>query len=127
MTDSFLDQRPTLPELTEHVNVGTEWRKVGIQLKLNPGRLNAIDVECADTDAKLSKMYELWLSTTPDATRRQLLQVLRLSSIAEHTIASKYEEFRSQFISTEGKINYRFEVSTVQFWYLACVTQPNTH
>ena len=99
----YLDQKPSLAELTEHVNVGTKWYQVGIQLlQLDPRRLDAIDVECKDIDTKLFKMYQLWLSTTPNATRRQLLQVLRLSSIAEHTIASQYEEFCSQFISTEG-------------------------
>ena len=106
----YLDQKPSLAELTEHVNVGTKWRQVGIQLELNPRRLDAIDVECKDIDTKLSKMYQLWLSTTPNATRRQLLQVLRLSSIAEHTIASQYEEFCSQFMNTEGKINYIYAI-----------------
>ena len=95
MADSLLDQRPTLQELTEHVNVGTKWREVGIQLKLEARRLDAIDVENKYINTKLSKMYELWLSTT-SATRRQLLQVLRLSSIAELNIASQYEAFGLQ-------------------------------
>ena len=116
----YLDQRPTVAELTQHANVGTKWRQVGIQLKLSPGRLDAIDVECKDIDTKLSKMYQLWLSTTPNATRIQLLQVLRLSSIAEHTIASQYEVFCSQFINTEGKINY------INWKCLLCnYTKPN--
>ena len=101
----YLDQKPSLAEVTERVNVGIKWHQVGVQLNLEARRLNAINADCADTDTKLSKMYELWLSTTPNATRRQLLQVLRLSSIAEHTIASKYEEFCSR--STEGKIKFK--------------------
>ena len=102
MADSLLDQRPTLQELTEHVNVCTKWREVGIQLKLEARRLDAIDVEDRDINTKLSKMYEQWLSTTPSATRRQLLQILRLSSIAELTIASQYEAFGLQL--SEGKL-----------------------
>ena len=102
MADSLLDQRPTLKELTEHVNVCTKWREVGIQLKLEARRLDAIDVEDRDINTKLSKMYELWLSSTPNATRRQLLQVLRLSSIAELTIASQYEAFGLQL--SESKL-----------------------
>ena len=74
---AVIEQRPSLAELLEHVNVSTKWRLVGIQLKLDTKRLDAIDADCADTDTKLSKMYELWLSTTPSATRGQLLQVFK--------------------------------------------------
>ena len=98
----YLDQRPTVAELTQHANVGTKWRQVGIQLRLDPKRLDAIDADCGDTDTKLSKMYEEWLSTTPNATRSDLLQVLRLSNIAEHTIASQYERFL-RLQQNEGK------------------------
>ena len=87
----YLDQKPSLSELTEDVNVSTKWYQVGIQLELDPKRLDAIDVDYRDINTKLCKMYDLWLSTTPNATRRQLLQVLKRSSIAELTIASQYE------------------------------------
>ena len=33
---SFFNQRPSLAELLEHVNVSTKWRRVGIQLELGP-------------------------------------------------------------------------------------------
>ena len=107
---SFFNQRPSLAELLEHVNVSTKWRRVGIQLELDPKRLDAIDADCGDTDTKLSKMYEEWLSSTPDATRRQLLEVLRRSSINELYIAYKYEGFclrKSQL--SEGKLYNRYQ------------------
>ena len=89
----FFNQRPSLAELMEHVNVSTKWRQVGIQLELGPKRLDAIEADCGDTNTKLSKMYEEWLNSTPNATRRQLLEVLRRSSINELYIANKYEGF----------------------------------
>ena len=101
----YLEQRPSVAELTEDVNVGTKWRQVGIQLNLDTKRLDAIEADYRDTDTKLSKMYEEWLSSTPNATRRQLLEVLRRSSINEMYIAYKYEGFcfgKSQL--SEGKL-----------------------
>ena len=85
-----LDERPTLDELTEHANVGTKWRQVGIQLKLDVKKLNAIEDENKKVADRVSKMYELWLDTTPGATRRQLLEVLKKDSIKELTLASEY-------------------------------------
>ena len=101
-----LDQRPSVAELLEHVNVSTKWRQVGIQLELGTKRLDAIDADCRDTDTKLAKMYEEWLSSTPNATRRQLLEVLRQRSINELNIANEYEGFclgKSQW-SDQGKL-----------------------
>ena len=99
----YLDQRPSVAELTKHVNVSTKWRQVGIQLELDTQRLDAIEANYhGDTDTKLSKMYEEWLNSTPNATRRQLLEVLRRSSINELYIAYKYERFCSQL--SEGKL-----------------------
>ena len=85
-----LDERPTLYELTEHANVGTKWRQVGIQLKLDVKELNAIEDENKKVADRVSKMYELWLNTTLGATRRQLLEVLKKDSIKELTLASEY-------------------------------------
>ena len=36
-------------------------------------------------------MFELWLDTKPDATRRQVVDALRKEVIKEMTIALKYE------------------------------------
>ena len=90
--DSTLDQRPELDELTEDVNVGDKWYMLGIQLKIGPKALTSIGKEQSDTSMKLCKMYEEWLSTTPGATRRQLLKALRLQCVNELHIAKEYEK-----------------------------------
>lgn len=86
------DQQPTLDELLEHVDVSNEWYKVGIQLKLDSDSLSKIDSEQKDVSMKLCKMYELWLSRTPNASRKQLLDVLKLKSIGKNTLASQYHK-----------------------------------
>ena len=74
-----LKQRPTIDELMEYYNVGTKWYLLGVQLKLNTKSLDAINTQYEDVNMKLCKMYELWLSTTPDATKGQLLVALKKS------------------------------------------------
>ena len=118
MADRLLDQRPSLRELAEHVNVGIKWRQVGVQLKLEARQLDAINVDCANTDDKLSKMYELWLSSTPNATRRELLEVLRLSSVKELAIASRYQGFCLG--KSQGKL-YNM------YWSVYCLYRAANH
>ena len=105
----ILDVRPTIAELTEHVNVGTRWRQVGIQLKLETKELDAIDAEHKRVADKVSAMYKLWLGTNPNASRRQLLEVLRLKSINRITLAKNYEEHIIMSVTEskgeDGKLN----------------------
>ena len=61
--DPLGERPPTLDELTQF-DVGTKWQQIGIQLKVDVKELNAIEVE----------NKKLWLKTTPDAIRRQLLE-----------------------------------------------------
>ena len=121
----FFNQRPSLAELLEHANVSTKWRQVGIQLDLGSKRLDAIEADCGDTDTKLSKMYEEWLSSTPNATRRQLLEVLRRSNINELYIAYKYEGFclgKSQ-LSDQGKLYNAYQ----SVYYYMTIEQQSIH
>lgn len=86
-----LTEQPTLYELLEQVDVGIDWYLLGIQLKLDHRRLDAINVQHCDISMKLCKMYELWLETNPNATRRQLIEALRRKGIND--IAKSYEKY----------------------------------
>ena len=56
--------------------------------------MDAIDDEHKRVAAKVSAMYKLWLkASSPPASRRQLLKVLRLKSIQENALAKNYEEY----------------------------------
>ena len=88
--DQFLNGKPTVHELYEHVRVGTNWHKLGILLKLDIKKLNDIRSLNEDSDFKSLKMFELWLSSKPNATRREIIETLKKDVIGEITVAERY-------------------------------------
>uniref|UniRef100_A0A1X7SYW6 Death domain-containing protein n=1 Tax=Amphimedon queenslandica TaxID=400682 RepID=A0A1X7SYW6_AMPQE len=90
--DAFLSSTPTIKELTEHVNVSNNWYLVGTMLELDQKRLKSIEAHVGHTDAhKTVAMFNLWLETTPTASRRQVLEAMRVDAVEEITLAHKYE------------------------------------
>ena len=87
--EEILVEKPTLDELCEHIRIGSKWYQLGIQLKLNVKKLEDIHKLPDDSAYKTTKMFELWLDTKPDATRRQVIDALRKEEI---TIALEYEQ-----------------------------------
>ena len=95
MATSFenkLEEKPDLAELIEHVRIGSNWYKFGILLKLDQIKLNDIGKMNEDSDFKASQMFQLWLKTNPNATRRQIIDALKKEPIKEMTVANNYEE-----------------------------------
>ena len=90
--DQFLNGKPTVHELYEHVRVGTNWHKLGVLLKLDIKKLNDIRSLNEDSDFKSLKMFELWLSSKPNATRREIIETLKKPAISENAIAEQYKE-----------------------------------
>ncbi|XP_019856609.1 PREDICTED: uncharacterized protein LOC100638228 isoform X1 [Amphimedon queenslandica] len=91
--DCFLSATPTITELTEHVDVSTNWYTVGTMLDLDQKRLRSIEGQTSHNDAhKMIEMFNLWLATTPTASRRQVLEALRKKVVGENTLADKYEK-----------------------------------
>ena len=46
-------------------------------------------------------MYEVWLDTNPQATRRQIVDALRKKAIEEMTLAYEYEtKLRELYVTT---------------------------
>ena len=87
--EEILEEKPTLDELCEHIHIGSKWYHLGIQLKLNSKKLEDIHKLPDDSIYKTTKMFELWLDTKPDATRRQVINALRKEEI---TVAHEYEQ-----------------------------------
>ena len=88
---AFLNEKPSLHELCEHVTIGTKWFLFGVLLKLDERALDAIEELNKDVANKSMKMFRLWLDTNPYATRRQVIDTLRMNTIKENTIAETYE------------------------------------
>ena len=84
--EEILEEKPTLDELCEHIRIGSKWYQLGIQLKLNAKKLEDIHKLPDDSKYKTTNMFELWLDTKPDATRRQVIDTLRkeLMTVAAH-------------------------------------------
>uniref|UniRef100_A0A1X7UH41 Death domain-containing protein n=1 Tax=Amphimedon queenslandica TaxID=400682 RepID=A0A1X7UH41_AMPQE len=90
---AFLSSTPTIKELTEHVNVSTKWYLVGTMLDLDQKRLKSIEAQTGHNDAhKTVEMFNIWLETTPTASRRQVLEAMRADAVGENTLAQKYEK-----------------------------------
>ena len=90
--DVFLSEKPPIAELCEHARVGTKWYNFGVFLKLDTTKLDGIRVMNEGTDFKVVKMFELWLTTNPNATRKEIIETLTMEAIGENTLAEKYQE-----------------------------------
>ena len=103
--NNFLSYRPALDELIEQVNVGTKWLLFGTLLHLDDKKLDGIDqLPGHDNTMKTLKMFQLWLDTTPTASRRQILEVLRKSVVGENTLADEYEKYLKKLHETNCKL-----------------------
>ena len=87
----FLNGKPTLAELCEQINIGTKWYKFGVLLKLNTTELDVIEHQYKESDVKVVKMFELWLSSKPKATRKEVIDTLRKDAIGENALAEQYQ------------------------------------
>ena len=99
--EGILNDRPSLAELCEYVPVSPKWYQMGVQLELDPRKLKEIELQNANVMDKMTKMFELWLDTNPQATRRQIVETLRKNSIEEITLAVQYEtKLRELYLTT---------------------------
>ena len=89
---NVVEEKPTLHELCEHVKLGTKWYQFGVLLKLDVKSLNAIDEQNREVNQKVIKMFELWLNSSTNATRREVLETLRKDVIGEMVVAENYEK-----------------------------------
>ena len=104
--NTFLSSTPTIKELTEHVNVSTNWYIVGTMLDLDQRRLQDINGKPAPNTHKMIEMFNLWLDTTPTASRRQILEALRVDAMEEITLAHKYEKHLKELYEATCKLYY---------------------
>ena len=90
--DDKLNGKPTLAELCKHVPISTNWYIMGTQLELDVKKLNEIEDLPKPVPYKVSKMYELWLDTNPQATRRQIVDTLKMEAVGQKSLADQYEK-----------------------------------
>ena len=90
--ETFLNEKPTLDELCRHVRVDADWYKFGVLLKLDSTKLEGIRVMNESSGFKTVKMFELWFSSKPTATRREIIETLNTEAIGMKTIAEEYNK-----------------------------------
>ena len=90
--EKILEEKPALDELCEHIHISGKWYQFGILLKLDSKKLDDIRRQPDDSTYKTLKMFELWLDTNPNATRRQVIDTLKKKIIEENTVAHEYEQ-----------------------------------
>ena len=88
--DSFLSSTPHLRELIEYIEVGTNWNLLGVLLGLAKKDLDGIEQQPGNCAQKAMKMFDLWLSTTPTASRKEILEALEKRPLSQNTVAEKY-------------------------------------
>ena len=89
--DEILNGKPTLNELCAHVPISTNWYIMGTQLELDVRKLNEIEDLSKTVPYKVSKMYEMWLDTKPQATRRKIVDTLKMEAVGQMNLAQQYE------------------------------------
>ena len=99
-SDKFLNGKPTLAELYEHVRIETKWYQFGVLLKLDTVKLDSIRMMNEEISFKALKMFELWLSFNPKAMRREIIETLQKPTIAEKFIA---EEYKRALVESKSK------------------------
>ena len=87
---AFLNGKPTLNELFQHVSISTKWYQFGVVLEINSTKLDSIDKDYRDSNMKALKMFDLWLSSNPSASRKQIIDTLKTEAIGENTVAEEY-------------------------------------
>ena len=90
--DEILNGKPTLTELCKDVPISTNWKMMGTLLELDVRKLNEIEHESKSVCNGVLKMYELWLNTKPQATRRQIVDTLKMEAVGQMSLAIEYEE-----------------------------------
>lgn len=85
----ILDSRPSSSELLRKVRLGPTLYAVGDGLDLDKEKLNEIRCDSDTIENKNSRMYQLWLESKPNATRRELIEVLEDLGINDKAVQYK--------------------------------------
>ena len=86
-----MDDRPELAELEEHVRT-VKWYELGIQLHLDNNELKAIKSQSQEVAECRRLMFTLWLDTSSNCSRKELLCALKTRAVYEIYIADEYQK-----------------------------------
>ena len=99
-----MDDRPEISELEEHVRT-VKWYELGIQLHLDDNELKAIKSLSNDVAESRRLMFTLWLDTSSNCSRKELLHALKTRAVAQIHIADEYQKLFSPSIPGMHRYN----------------------
>ena len=102
--EKFLEAKPTLDELYQHVKVGTNWRLFGKLLKLDEKRLDDIEKMDNNIEEKAMKMFQLWLCNNDNATRKEVIHTLKEEAIRGDNVADNYVKVLTELCDNTGEL-----------------------
>ena len=92
-----MELSPNLSELDNYVRTN-KWYALGLQLGIEDKELEAIEkTRYGDIDQCRRAMFRIWLGTSTNPCRKELLIALRTKAVDENAIANEYEKL---FIKT---------------------------
>lgn len=87
----------------ELVNVSDKWFRIGRQLGINIGELNAFKSEYReDKNALLKKCLDVWLETTSDCTWEALISALEDSTVDEPKLTERLRRKHTRHSTQKG-------------------------
>lgn len=101
----LLDSKPELDELSQHI-ITDQWYLLGVQLDCDKALLNELEEMDEDNEFKTRKMLQHWLensSSRSTASRRKVLEALKIKIIRESEVANYYEKYLKHLHDTNSK------------------------
>ncbi len=93
-----------LDVLTELLEVGAAWYKIGLALKFSPGTLDAMKGPHKEPMDCMMDMLKEWLSTSPDPSWEGLIAALRHPVVAKQALARQLEAKYCTQAPPQGKL-----------------------
>lgn len=103
-----MDDRPSIKELENKIEI-VNWHSLGIQLELNPRKLNEIEQETRTITNARRRMFQLWLDTSPSPTRRELIKELESSAVGESSLARDYKKYIETLSDTSAETRCEYD------------------
>ena len=78
--------------LEEILDISAKWYQLGLQLKVNIGRLENIQVQSSDPERQLLEMLKTWLTTCDNISWKTLADALKSRSVGGSQLAGEVEK-----------------------------------
>ena len=114
--EKILEEKPDLSELSEQV-VTDNWYLLGVHLKCETSKLDELEEMNGNNEYKTFKMFQHWLETNTNATRRHVIEALKKRVIGENALA---EDYLKKLQNSNCKFKKLMCWATCSFWHCAC-------